>query len=447
MEDHPVVHHPARTNTPPPNDPPGSPPEHRATFGEVLAIREYRGMLGASVLSWIGDYLAKAAVTTLVYEQTQSAGMAAATFAISFAPWVLLGPMLAAVAERYPYRTVMIISDLARMVLIGLVAVPGLPIPVLIGLLFLTALGNPPYEAARSALYPAILAGDRLVVGISLNLSAGQAAQIGGYLAGGLLAAMNPRLSLLLDAGTFALSALLLTFVVRHRPAVGDPAARRNLVRETAEGFGVVFGIPALRAIALLVFSVTLFAIVPEGLAAVWAHHLEPGGEAERGFAQGMIMLANPAGYVLGGIVIGRFTAPHLRRLLIRPLALLTPIMLVPALLNPSLYAVCLMAAACGFCLAGMLPAINGLFVQALPNVYRARAFGVMQGGMQIMQGSAVLITGMLASHWPLHQVIGLWSVAGVVLVLVALSAWPAQERFTAAIERARRLNEAPVAG
>jgi MFS family permease len=160
-----------------------------------------------------------------------------------------------------------------------------------------------------------------------------------------------------------------------------------------------------------------------------------------------MIMLANPAGYVLGGIVIGRFTAPHLRRLLIRPLALLTPIMLVPALLNPSLYAVCLMAAACGFCLAGMLPAINGLFVQALPNVYRARAFGVMQGGMQIMQGSAVLITGMLASHWPLHQVIGLWSVAGVVLVLVALSAWPAQERFTAAIERARRLNEAPVAG
>lgn len=441
-----MVHHPARTNTPPSNDPAGSQPEHRATFGEVLAIREYRGMLGASVLSWVGDYLAKAAVTTLVYEQTQSAGMAAATFAISFAPWVLLGPMLAAVAERYPYRSVMIVSDLARMVLIALVAVPGLPVPILIGLLFLTALGNPPYEAARSALYPSILTGDRLVVGISLNISAGQAAQIGGYLAGGLLAALNPRVSLLLDAATFAVSALVLTLVVKHRPAVGSPNARRNLVRETAEGFRVVFGIPALRAIAVLVFCVTLFAIVPEGLAAVWAHHLTPDDESGRGFAQGMIMLANPAGFVLGGIVVGRLT-PQLRRSLIRPLALLTPIMLVPALLNPSLAAVCLMAAACGFCLAGMLPTINGLFVQALPNVYRARAFGVMQGGVQVMQGGAVLITGVLANHWPLHQVIGLWSVAGVVLVLVAMSAWPPQERFTAAIERARRLNEAPVAG
>lgn len=446
-----MVHHPARTNTPPPNEPPAqaaSQPERRATFGEVLAIREYRGLFGASVLSWIGDYLAKAAVTALVFNQTQSAGAAAATFAISFAPWVLLGPLLAAVAERYPYRTVMIISDLARMVLIALVALPGLPVPVMIGLLFLTALGNPPYDAARSALYPYLLSGDKLVVGLSLNLSAGQAAQIGGYLAGGVLAAMNPRFSLLLDAATFAASALLITLFVKRRPAANTQTTRRNLVQETADGFRVVFGIPALRGIAVLVFSIMLFAIIPEGLAAVWAHQLDPGAApTERGFAQGMIMLANPAGFVLGGIVVGRFVSPQTRRALIRPLAVLTPLVLIPAVLNPSLTAVCLMAAACGFCVAGMMPTANALFVQALPNMYRARAFGVMQSGVQIMQGGAVLATGLMANHWPLHQVVGLWSVAGVVLVLVALSAWPPQERFTAAIERARRLNDAPVAG
>ncbi|MEV4411940.1 MFS transporter [Catellatospora sp. NPDC049609] len=448
MEDQPVVHHPTRTENPPPNEPSASQPEQRATFGEVLANREYRGVFGASVLSWVGDYLAKAAVTALVYQQTQSAGAAAATFAISFAPWVLLGPLLAAVAERYPYRTVMIVSDLARMVLIALVAVPDLPVPVLIGLLFLTALGNPPYDAARSALLPSILTGDRLVVGLSLNLSAGQAAQIAGYLAGGFLAALNPRASLLLDAATFGLSALLLATFVTRRPAANARAARRNLLRETADGFRVVFGIPALRGIAILVFSVTLFAIVPEGLAAVWAHHLEPGAsDAERGFAQGLIMLANPAGFVLGGIVVGRILAPDTKRMLIRPLALLCPLVLVPALLNPSLTMVCLMAAACGFCVAGMMPTANGLFVQALPNVYRARAFGVMQSGVQVMQGSAVLITGLLANRWALHEVVGLWSVAGVVLVLVALSVWPPQDRFAAAIERARRLNEAPAAG
>ncbi|WP_244871817.1 MFS transporter [Catellatospora sp. TT07R-123] len=427
---------------------PASRPERRTTFSEVLADREYRGILSAGALSWLGDYLAKAAVTALVFDQTRSAGAAAATFAISFAPWLLLGPLLSAVADRYPYRTVMIVSDLARMVLIALVAVPGLPLPVLIGLLFLTALGNPPYDSSRSALLSHVLSGDRLVVGISLNLSLNQAAQIGGYLAGGVLAAINPRLALLLDAATFAVSALVLVTMVQHRPAVNDRAARRNLVRETADGFAIVFGTAALRGIAVLVFTSMLFAILPEGLAVVWAHHLEPAGSAaEIGFDQGLIMLASPVGYVLGGLLVGRLATSDTRRRLIRPLALLAALSLVPALTDPPLFTVCLMAAACGFCIAGMMPAANGLFVLALPNRYRARAFGVMQAGMQLLQGGSVLVAGMMANRWPLHQVVGLWSVAGVVLVLVALSAWPPADLFTAAIERARRLNEAPAAG
>ncbi|MDI1464347.1 MFS transporter [Catellatospora sp. KI3] len=449
-----MVHPSAPTNASPPNDPPAqvttaaSQPERRATFSDVLADREYRGILCAGALSWLGDYLAKAAVTALVFDQTRSAGAAAATFAISFAPWLLLGPLLSAVADRYPYRNVMIVSDVARMVLIALVAVPGLPLPVLIGLLFLTALGNPPYDSARSALLSQVFSGDRLVLGISLNLSLNQTAQIVGYLAGGVLAALSPRLALGLDAATFAVSALVLWTMVAHRPAVNARSTRRNLVRETGDGFAIVFGTAALRGIAVLVFTSMLFAIVPEGLAVVWAHHLEPNGDpAEVGFNQGLIMLASPVGYVLGGLLVGRLIAPETRRRLIRPLALVAALSLVPALADPPLFTVCVMAAVCGFCIAGMMPAANGLFVQALPNQYRARAFGVMQTGVQLLQGASVLVTGMLANHWPLHQVIGLWSVAGVVLILVALSAWPAADLFTAAIERARRLNEAPVAG
>ena len=57
-----------------------------------------------------------------------------------------------------------------------------------------------------------------------------------------------------------------------------------------------------------------------------------------------------------------------------------------------------------GFAVAAMLPATNGLFVQALPNEFRARAFGVMQAGTQLFQGGAVLVTGALASRYPLPR-------------------------------------------
>jgi MFS family permease len=425
-------------------------PPHRespATFRQVFESHEYRAVFSATVLSWAGDFLAKAAVTALVFRQTGSALLAGATFAISFAPWFLIGPVLTAYAERLPRRTVMIVSDIVRMVCIALVALPGLPVPAMIGLLFITALGNPPYDASRSALVATLLTGDRLVVGTSLQLTAGQAAQITGYLAGGLIAAVNPRLALLLDAVTFAVSALLLTLFVKHRPAV-TTGERRHIIKETANGFRVVFGTPALRAITFVIFAAMLFAALPEGLGVVWAGALTSDVQA-RGLYQGLIMLAPAVGFIVGGLIVGRFVPPDSRRRMIRPLAVLAPLTLVPAIFNPPLAVVCAMSFALGFCISGILPAANGLFVQALPNAYRTRAFGVMQSGMQLLQGGSVVAAGYLAQPASkLPSVVGWWSFAGVgLMVVAAMVLWPTQDRFSAAIERAQRLNEATAAG
>ena len=82
--------------------------ERPATFRDVLAVREFRSIYASSSLSWVGDYLARAAIAALVYDQTKSVAASAAAFAVSFAPWLLGGPVLASIAERYPYRTVMV---------------------------------------------------------------------------------------------------------------------------------------------------------------------------------------------------------------------------------------------------------------------------------------------------------------------------------------------------
>jgi MFS family permease len=414
--------------------------ERPATFREVFSCREYRAVFPASVLSWTGDFLAKAAVTALVYNQTRSVVASAAAFAISFLPWVFGGPLLAAIAERYPPRTVMVISDLGRMVLIALVAVPSMPVPAMLILLFLTSLLNPPFDAARSALLPRILSGDRYVVGMAIQNSTNQAAQLVGYLTGSAVGASHPRLALIIDAATFAFSACMIGLGVHHRPAALARDRRTHLLRETGEGFRIVFGTAPLRAIALVVLAASLFSAAPEGLAAAWAAGLEH-DPTRRGLAQGVIMIANPVGYLIAGLLIGRLLPPVTRQRLIRPFAVLAPVVLIPSLLQPNTILVALMVGLCGICLAGMTPAANGLFVQLLPNAYRARAFGVMQSGLQVAQGGGVLLTGLVASHFSLPVVVGGWSAFGAVVVFSAASLWPSRGEFSDAISRVRTVN------
>lgn len=408
-------------------------PAGPATFREILALREYRAVYTATLLSWIGDYITKAAITVLVFQQTRSVALSATAFGLSYLPWLVGGPLLATLAERRPYRTVMVACDLLRMSVVALLAIPGMPVGVMLALLFVATLANPPSQAARSALLPLILTGDRLVVGLSLNISTGQAAQVVGYVAGAAIATVNPQIALLIDAATFAASAAIVRFGVQQRPPAMRAEHRSHLLRETAEGFRLVFGRPVLRAVAIIVFTSMLFAIVPEGLAAGWADE-QAHSEAERGFAQALIMIANPIGFILGGLLIGRLVRPDIRRALIRPFAVLAPLALVPALFDPPTVVVALLAASCGFAVAGMMPAANGLFIQALPHGFRARAFGVMASGTQVIQGVAVLLTGLLAERFSIPRVVGLWSAAGVLLVLVATAQWPNAARIDEAI-------------
>jgi MFS family permease len=417
-------------------------PEPSATFREIFASGQFRALYSATMLSWIGDYLAKAAVTALVYSQTRSVAISAATFAISYVPWVLGGPILAALAERYPYRRVMIVCDVFRAALVGVVAIPGVPVPAMLALLFTTALLNPPFEASRSALMPRIMEGDRYVQATVMQNVTGQAAQLGGYLIGAGMAAYHPHIALAVDASTFAASAVLVSlFIHAYRPAL-EKSERTHLLRETGQGFGMVFHTDVLRSIAILIFTLMLFTTLPEGLAAAWAgrlHHT-PGA---MGIDQGLIMAGYPAGFILGGLLVGRLLAPQRRRRLIRPLAVLAPLAMVPALLKPSAPVISLLALICGFAVAGLFPSANGLFVRALPDAFRARAFGVMQSGVQIIQGVAIFTCGALADRYDLPTVVGLWSLCGVLVMVVASAQWPSQSRFTAAFSAADQVNSA----
>ena len=72
-------------------------------------------------------------------------------------PWLVGGPVLSALADRLPRHRVLIATDAGRAVLVALMAVPGVPLPALLVLMFVLAMCSPPFESARSALVADVL--------------------------------------------------------------------------------------------------------------------------------------------------------------------------------------------------------------------------------------------------------------------------------------------------
>ncbi|MEU4744613.1 MFS transporter, partial [Actinosynnema sp. NPDC023658] len=132
-------------------------PGGRSLYREVFASTEFRALFVAHTISTVGDQFARVALTVLVFRGTGSPAWAAITYALTFLPDLVGGPLLAGLADRYPRRAVMVSSDLLRAALVAVMAVPALPWPVVCGLLVLVQLAGAPAVPARTALLPHIL--------------------------------------------------------------------------------------------------------------------------------------------------------------------------------------------------------------------------------------------------------------------------------------------------
>jgi MFS family permease len=401
--------------------------ERPATYREVFGVAEFRALYAAFILSMLGDMLAKVAVTVLVFDRTGSPLLSAAAFALSYLPWGIGGPFLAALADRWPRRRTLVGCDLARAAILALLAIPAMPLWALLVLLVAAALLTPPFEAARSALMPEVLTGDRFVVATSLLVVSTYIANVAGFVVGGAVVQLiDPRGALVADAATFALSGLLIWLFVRPRPA--GQAVRRSLARETLDGLRLVFGHRVLRSYLLLVWAVSAFVFASEGLAAAYAMYLHSDPRAV-----GLLLAALPFGMAFGGLVLTRAVAPTRRIRLAVPLATLATVALLPLLFDPPLPVVLILYVLSGIGLATAIP-LNAMFVRAVAPEFRGRAFGVARSGLEVAQGLAIVAAGALATVVRVPVVIALFGgVVGTLLVAAIAASWPTVEEQLAA--------------
>jgi predicted MFS family arabinose efflux permease len=291
----------------------------------------------------------------------------------------------------------MIACDLSRALLVAIMALPGVPVAGLVGLLILVTLISAPFTSARAALYPDILAGDRYVVGTAVTIITFQGALVLGFAVGGaMVALLGVRISFLVDAVTYVVSAAIIWIWVRVRPAA------RAVPRPEADGHAgpltairLVFTDPALRT-PMLFGWLAAFYNVPGGVSAPLAASL--GGGA---VAVGLLLASQALGACVGAIAFSRLVAPPRRVRWMGPLAVTACTILVLFVLHPPLPAAMAILGLSGLFDCYQLAA-NASFVRAAPVRYRSSVFGLAQGGMSLGQGAAMVIAGAAAQvHSP----------------------------------------------
>lgn len=226
------------------------------------------------LISALGSSFSNFALPLLVYRLTGSALDLALSSAISFVPYVLFGLIIGAWVDRANRWRLMLGVDLLRALLIAsipLMAALGLfSLWYLYAVQFVVATLSIGYDTARVGALVGLVERNGLVAANGRMIAGYSAASVLGPLLAGLMVAFVPLQTLLLvDTGSFLLSALTLGILWRSfdtnnsllelSPQAQPPVSPfLRLHRDIASGVRYVWEQPVLRSIALLMLMLNI---------------------------------------------------------------------------------------------------------------------------------------------------------------------------------------------
>lgn len=196
--------------------PPGATP---ATLGYLALLRQnpnFRRLWFGQIVSQLGDWLDYVALLTLLLQLTGSGTAAAGMLVARFLPTVLVGPVAGVLVDRWDRKRIMVGADLCRAVLVlGLLFV-GSPERIWLSyvIVALVVCITSFFDPARSASVPNVVRREELLVANALGAVTWSASLAAGSALGGFVTAVAGwRSAIVLDALSFACSAVLIAGV------------------------------------------------------------------------------------------------------------------------------------------------------------------------------------------------------------------------------------------
>ena len=241
-----------------------------------------RRFLLASLQSSVGNAVGYVALLLLAYDKFRSPWAVSLVLLADFVPSIVLAPVFGALADRSSRRVLVVGGEVVcGAAFVGLAFVDSFA--VVLTLALVAGLGTALYHPAAKASL-AGLAGERAEDAMGALVTTWSAASVAGPAVGAaLLLAVSPSVLLLLDAATFAVSALVMSrLALDGEEPAGDAVAASDNVNlaiaagelvtahdaDAAVGHGVRAGLRAARGVA------GLGAVIGAGAAATLAFSL-----------------------------------------------------------------------------------------------------------------------------------------------------------------------------
>ena len=357
-------------------------------------------LLAANAISFTGNAMSMVAVPWFVLETTGSASQTGITAAVIAVAAILAALVGGSAVDRLGYKRMSVVSDLAS-------AVPVAPVPILhhttglafwqlLVLVFLSALLDTPGNSARLALVPELAA--KAEMPLERANAAMQSLQrganlVGAPIAGLLIAVLGAANVLLIDAATFAVSAVLVALAVPSAPAEPSPEVRTRYVDELLDGWRFVRRERVVLAV-IVTISITNFLDAPlfVVLLPIYANTIL--GSA---VPLGLIVAAFGGGSLLGAVVYGAVGHRLPRRMtFVGSFFLVGAPMWLFALLPP-LWVAVVAAAAVGIASGPLNPLIITVLQERVPTGMRGRVFGIVSAVAYAVTPIGMVLAGYLA--------------------------------------------------
>jgi predicted MFS family arabinose efflux permease len=220
-------------------------------------------------LFWIGESTSMigSAISSVVAPLAGVKVLHAGTFAIAlltgatWLPWLMFGLIAGAWVDRFRKRRLMIICDLISLILFASVAISAwlgaLTFAQLLAVCLLAGLVSVFFKAAFQAYIPLILEKSELVDGNAKLQASGAFATVSGLGIGGVIVQfLGIATGVMLDAGSFAASAIFLLATPANGSDTRTSRPKRELGREIKDGLRFLLRDPYL--LPLAAFTSTL---------------------------------------------------------------------------------------------------------------------------------------------------------------------------------------------
>jgi MFS transporter, DHA3 family, macrolide efflux protein len=229
--------------------------------------------------------------------------------AATLAPVVVVGPFLGVYVDRWPRRTVLIVTNLAEGALVaalsGLVLTHAANLGAILVIVLALATGGQLVRTASGAMVPQTVRTEDLAPANSLLSFSNSFNQVVGLSVGGVVVAVfGVALPIEYDAFTFLAAALILLGMARSvgAPEPAPPGATSGFRSEFAEGFRYLLQQRYLVEIVVLGVALNFFANAVGALFAPYADYVLHGGSSVYGFLGAAIA----AGGIVGAAAIGK---------------------------------------------------------------------------------------------------------------------------------------------